>query len=385
MNGLPATIPQLFHTLQRSFFPDLEHEAGPIPPCFIRLSHVLQLIHRQPIELPEPCWLGRPRKSRRAILNALIAKAFLGMPTTVHLIERLQSDRHLRLVCGFESCSTVPGESVFSRVFAEFAKTGLLDRVHEAIVAEACDGKIIQNIARDSMPIEAREKPTKKKPEGEPLAPRPAKRKRGRPRKGEAPVAKPVPRLKQQLTMSLQQMLDDLPRACDVGMKRNSHGHTTTWIGYKLHIDTGDLGLPISVILTSASMHDSQAAIPLATVTAARADNFYDLMDAAYDCLEIKEHSKGLGHVPIIDPNPRRNAELKQTLESETVAQRTLNWKPAEAVRYNARTSSERSNSRVKDEFGGRTIRVRGHAKVLCHLMFGVVVLSADQLIRHFT
>jgi hypothetical protein len=185
--------------------------------------------------------------------------------------------------------------------------------------------------------------------------------------------------------MPLQQMLDDLPKACDVGMKRNSHGHTTTWIGYKLHIDTGDLGLPISVILTSASMHDSQAAIPLATMTAERVNNFYDLMDSAYDSPEIKQHSESLGHVPIIDPNPRRNAELKQTLESEAKAQKTLHWKPADAVRYNARSSAERSNSRVKDEFGGRTIRVRGHAKVLCHLMFGVLILTADQLIRHFT
>lgn len=380
MNGLLSSKPQLFNVLQRNFFPDVEHEAGPIPTRLIELSHVLQLIHQQRVALPEPSWLGRPPKSRRAILNAFFAKAFLGMPTTVHLVDRLQSDKHLRVICGFQSPSQVPSESVFSRTFAEFAKTNLLERLHEAIVVDVCEAKTMQNISRDSMPIEARETPVKKTS----AAPKP-KRKRGRPRKGETLTTKPATRTQRQLNMSLQHMLDDLPTVCDVGMKRNSRGHTTTWIGYKLHIDTGDLGLPVSVVLTSASMHDSQAAIPLATMTAERVDNFYDLMDAAYDSPEIREHSRSLGHVPIIDPNPRRDSEWKQTLKSEAVAQKTLHWKPAEAVRYNARTSAERSNARIKDEFGGRTIRVRGHAKVLCHLMFGVVLLTADQLIRHFT
>lgn len=35
------------------------------------------------------------------------------------------------------------------------------------------------------------------------------------------------------------------------------------WNGYKLHIDTADCGIPVSALLTSASMHDSLAAIPL--------------------------------------------------------------------------------------------------------------------------
>ena len=59
--------------------------------------------------------------------------------------------------------------------------------------------------------------------------------------------------MERQLTMSLPQMLADLPRACDVGTKRNAKGHTTSWIGYKLHVDTADGGIPISCIMTSAS------------------------------------------------------------------------------------------------------------------------------------
>ena len=35
----------------------------------------------------------------------------------------------------------------------------------------------------------------------------------------------------------------------------------------KLHLDTNDIGLPISSLVTSASLHDSQAAIPLIKLT----------------------------------------------------------------------------------------------------------------------
>ena len=45
----------------------------------------------------------------------------------------------------------------------------------------------------------------------------------------------------------------------------------------------------------------------------------------------------------------------------------------------------ERVNGRLKDEFGGRHVRVRGAAKVMCHCMFGVLALTADQLVRLVT
>jgi hypothetical protein len=51
-------------------------------------------------------------------------------------------------------------------------------------------------------------------------------------------------------------------------------------------------------------------------------------------------------------------------------------------VRYNERTVAERMNARLKDEFGGKHIWVKGHAKVMSHLMFGLLVLTVDQLMR---
>lgn len=57
--------------------------------------------------------------------------------------------------------------------------------------------------------------------------------------------------------MTLSGMLADLPRACDVGTKRNAKGYKESWTGYKLHIDAADGGVPVSCILTSASPHES--------------------------------------------------------------------------------------------------------------------------------
>ena len=81
----------------------------------------------------------------------------------------------------------------------------------------------------------------------------------------------------------LDQMLADLPTACDVGSKKNSKGYKETWIGYKLHLDVACGQIPVSCVLTSASVHDSQVAIPLMTMTGARVSYLYDLMDAAYE------------------------------------------------------------------------------------------------------
>ena len=142
------------------------------------------------------------------------------------------------------------------------------------------------------------------------------------------------------------------------------------------------LGIPISCIMTSASTHDSQVAIPLGTLTAGRVENLYDLMDAAYDSIEIWAHCILLGHKPIIDVNPRRSVEMQEALKQEKKARRTLGLVFPEERRYVVRSGSERINGRLKDEFGGRHVRVRGYDKVLAHLMFGMTVLTASQLMR---
>lgn len=158
---------------------------------------------------------------------------------------------------------------------------------------------------------------------------------------------------------------------CDVGTKRNSQGFKTTWIGYKLHLDVADGMIPVSAVLTSASVHDSQVAIPLATMSALRVTNLYDLMDAAYCSPILRAHSANLGHVPLIDHNPRGGEKIE--------------FAPHEAQRFKQRSTVERVNARLKDDFGAARVNVRGPAKVMTHLMFGVLVLAADQLLRWVT
>lgn len=176
----------------------------------------------------------------------------------------------------------------------------------------------------------------------------------------------------------LKVMLDDLPKTCDVGTKKDSKGKKVSWIGFKLHIDTIDGDIPITTFLSSASMHDSQAAIPLGIMSNEKVSTLYDLMDAAYDAEGIKRHSRSLGHVPLIDSNPQNKTEKADELKR----QRILGFIPPEKKRYNERSAAERVNSRLKDDFGGEMVRVRGNAKVFCHLMFGILALTVDQLLN---
>lgn len=111
-------------------------------------------------------------------------------------------------------------------------------------------------------------------------------------------------------------------------------------------------------------------------------DNLYDLMDSACDAAEIRACSERTGHVPIIDPNPRRDARKKAELKREALARQSIGQLTPQARRYRERSTVERVNGRLNDEFGGRHVRVRGYAKVLCHPMFGIVALLVDQLMR---
>jgi hypothetical protein len=374
---LRETLTNSWDHIQGFLFSMLREEVGPLTPQHERLVVVLDVAR---VETFVRMWAGlpgRPPEDRHALARAFVAKAVLDLPTTSGLIERLAVDATLRRLCGWERASQVPSESTFSRAFAEFAQSSLPNQVHEALVKRAYKDCIVGHISRDATAIEAREKPVTITPHKTP------KRQRGRPKKGEA-VAKPEPRrLERQRGQTLSQMLADLPTHCNVGAKRNAKGHTTSWIGYKLHIDTADGDIPISCLLTSASLHDSQAAIPLALITASRVVNLYDLMDSAYDAPEIFDNSRALGHAPIIEANPRRGGKAEALAEAR--AKRRAGYELAEDVRYNQRSSAERVNGNLKDNCGGAHVRVRGAPKVFCHLMFGILVVTVEQMMRLVT
>ena len=381
---LTEVISQYWFKLQSSLFPFLEEQLGELTEKEQELVSTLELIRIEKFATCSRSLIGRPPKERAAIARAFVAKAIYNMPTTRALLDRLASDKKLRRICGWEHKGEIPSESTFSRAFAEFSESQLPAYVHQVLIKDKLSGEIIGHISRDATEIEAREKPEKETKTKAESDEKQTKRKRGRPKKGEEPVIEPT-RLERQQTMTLQEMMEDLPRQCDVGTKKNSKGYKESWIGYKLHLDSMDGQIPVSCVLTSASVHDSQVALPLATMTEERVNNLYDLMDSAYDAPIIREHSKLLGHVPIIDINPRGNTKLKEEMGAEERRFELLHFEHPEDRRYNERTNVERVYARLKDEFGGRTIRVRGYAKVMTHLMFGILALTADQLMRFVT
>jgi hypothetical protein len=383
-------IMQRWNAIQHELLPELRNEVGTLTAKLEKVIYVLEWVRIEEFTELSWCGVGRPPHERAWLANAFVAKSVLGLMTTAGLIERLTIDRALKRICGFPPCRKLPSEATFSRAFEEFAEGHLAERVHEALIKEHLGDELIGHISRDGTAIEARERPTYTKTRAvtpvttaqsalvaidagaaethtaeTPVAP---VRKRGRPRRGEVrPPAKESP-VHHQRQQTLAQMLKDIPTACDRGTKCNAQGYKVSWNGYKLHLDTADCGVPIAALLSSASMHDSLAAIPLSLISVERVTNLYDLMDAAYCSTELRDHSRSLGHVPLIDHNPRRGEKIE--------------FSPAEAIRYHERTAAERSNARLKDEFGGKTIMVKGDAKVMAHLMFGVLALSADQLMR---
>lgn len=368
MFSIRELLGQFASVFQGDLFPALEASLGPLSETHQKFAKTLAMLGLDGFVTVRH-GRGRPAHDRGALARAFVAKAVWNLPSTRALIDRLHADTALRRLCGWEGSAAVPDESAFSRAFAEFAAAEFGQKVHAALIAKTQAPRLVGHISRDASAIEAREKPAAKpKPKvEEPSEPKPPKTRR---KPGEPKPPEQMTRVERQFSgsMTLQEMVADLPQACDVGCKTNSAGHKYCWVGYKLHMDVADGQIPISCLLTSASVHDTQAAIPLAEMTALRVTNLYDLMDKGYESLCIEQHSQKLGHVPIIDRQRRGGQEVEM--------------EPHRAVRFRERTAVERVYARLKDEFGGQQVRVRGAAKVMTHLMFGILALTVDQLLR---
>ena len=307
------SLSEIYFTTERYLFPRVEEEIGEISEKMKEFLRIVETIRpaRFLTDALRWCGLGRPMKDREHILRAFFMKSVYDFPTTKVLIENLKTN---------------------------------------------------------STAIEGREKACRiaeKKPK--------IKKKRGRKSKAEKEAMLKAEleeihtrRLALQGGRTLEANLEDLPQGCDWGGKRDSKGNAYHWRGYKLHLSIGDGGVPLASVLSSASLHDSQVAIPLMQKVAERATVLYDLADSGYDAGEIRDFSSQLGHVPIIDCNKRRGEYIP--------------FAPAEQRRYCERSTVERGNSDLKDNYGARHVRVKGHWKVWCHLMFGVIAIAVKQL-----
>lgn len=369
---LVERIAAFWDRVQTSLFPAMEAAEVELTPKLYQLVALLEVIQiERYVGGPSPYQPGVKPSDRRCLARAFVAMAFYRGTDRKAFRERLLHDAALRKVCGWPWRGQVPSESTFSRAFTMFAETGVADMVHAALVQAWRGNDIVWHAATDGTAIPARERPvTRAKAEIEDAPPKPSQRKRGRPKKGEAPPPKEPTRLERQLTQDPEIALLEVPTACDVGGKRDSKGNTTYWVGYKFHVSVDEWGLPLAAVTTAASVHDSQVAIPLMKLAQRRVTVLYDLQDKAYDAAPIWQMSEQLGHQPIIDRMKRRGQPPPPPME------------PDRAERFKGRTVVERFNGRLKDEFGGLVARVRGHRKMHAYLMFGLLVIFADQLLR---
>lgn len=301
-------VTQFAHVLQNELFPILRSAVGPLSARIQLLAAVVSMIPLERALCAHRAATGRPAKDRTALATAFIAKAVLNLPTTRDLISRLRVDEALRQLCGWPSPRAVPHESKFSRAFAEFALSELPQQLHQAVIASTQEHRLIGHVARDSTAIPARERlPETAKQKA--AARRAKKAKKAKKRAGKQAAKQSPPkgsprvfdkkkadqrgtRIQRQRRQKLAAMLQDMPRQCDIGAKKNSQGHEQYWRGFKLHLDVADGQLPVSAILTSASVRDSQVAIPLMTITSSRVAHLYELMDSAYDADSIHAHSR---------------------------------------------------------------------------------------------
>lgn len=356
-----VNISSIFHYLNPSLPGMLDEQLPRMSPKHQQLLATIEFLGIEEHIQDRPySGVGRRPHSNICVARAFFAKAIMQIQDTKHLWHALRADDNLRRICGWDRACDVPSESTFSRIFAWLSATKKLAILLDKLASMQYQGQVICHVAIDSSAIENREKPvTKVKPEA-----KPHRKKRGRPRKDEQEAQAQLPtRIHSQISMGWAEAMRELPTYCSIGAKKNSKGQASFWIGRKLHALVSDEGIPICVFTTSAHVHDSQVAIPLIKKASEQVVSLYDLADAAYDAKDIKDFSIQLGHVPIIDQNPRRI----QCSEVE----------PDRARRYQTRSVVERFFSQLKDNYGGRNVRVRGDQKVHTHLMIGVLCIFA--------
>lgn len=368
--------------LENCLFPELKEQLGTLSTKEEKLIKILDFAEIEK-NITVVSITNTP-KDRVEIARSFIAKSVYNIQTTRDLIDRLHSDRTLRVLCGWRYKADIPSESKFSRVFKELSDLKIADITHQKFVKEYLTDMVFMYNASDSTKIPLREKPVKVERQEK------SKKKRGRPKKDEIrPPKEPSILLKQQHMRTTEKMLSLVSTNCGVGVKQNSKGNREVWIGGKLHLSTVDGDIPITAFYSGANVHDSSVALPLMNETSKRVDYLYDLQDAGYDADIIMEFSKTLGHKAIIDTNPKNSKELKSkiALKKEEKEKFELLNLPQSSYEYhyNQRSMVERVNKYLKEDFGCNNIYYKGAHKVASVLSFGILSICIHQSLKLVT
>ncbi len=368
--------------LENYLFPEIKEQLGTLSTKEEKLIKILDFAQIE--KNVTVVTITNTPKDREEIARAMIAKSVYNMQTTRDLIDRLHSDRVLRVLCGWRYKIDIPSEAKFSRVFKELSDLQIAQKTHKKFVNEYLSDTVFMYNATDAAMIPLREKPVKIEKEEKP------KNKVGRPKKGEKrePVKPKILELQKEMKTT-KKMLSLVSTVCGVGVKQNSKGNREITIGGKLHISAVDGDIPIAAFYSGANVHDSSVALPLINETGKRVMYLRDLLDAGYDSDIIREFSEKLNHKAIIDINPKNSKELKQKIQlikDEKVKFEFLNLpKSSDEHHYNQRSMVERVNKYLKDDFGCNTIYYQGATKVASVLSFGILSVCIHQSLKLIT
>jgi hypothetical protein len=273
-----------------------------------------------------------------SIFSIMILKLMYQLLTIRQTLQLLQENGNLRMIVEIDS---VPSEASMSRLSRQVQKIVDPQEIHERLINlyQQETGRIIGHLSIDSTIVEAREKPIKATQQ------RKRPKKRGRKRKGSieeaeyrALKAKKAQQLAQYLVESPEVSISELEKRCSLTAKQNSQGRRQWFIGYKAHMACDDFGVPVAYTVTGACVHDTQAAIPLMKLTQKNFDFLYALMDKGYVSTDIEAYVQMIGRRAIIAQRSYRGRPPPQ-------------MDPPTALRYEVRTTVERTNGELKDGY----------------------------------
>lgn len=295
---------------------------------------------------------GRTGYDLMAILGIMLLKLFYRQATMKETLLLLQENGNLKDILGI--CS-IPSQASLSRLSRTVEMIAHPSELHKRLSSQYIQemNRMVGHLSIDSTTIEAREKPYRNK-EDTPIKPAKPKKKRGRKRKG----SKEEQEYREQqareaaakcayLAEPAEKSISELEMRCSLTAKQNSKGKKQWFIGYKAHLAVDDFGVPISYAVTGACVHDSTVAVPLLKLAHERTDFLYVLLDKGYISKTINAYVDGIERVVIVD---KRSSKRKKAIPLE----------PATALRYQARTTVERTNGELKDGYLPDKIYKRG-------------------------
>lgn len=312
---------------------------GPSP-LLAELRQIYEVLDDEKLiaRLQQYRWTGRPGFSVRAMWYSYLAGFVLNLPSTNALIRRLQDDAGLAALCGYQR---LPSRWTFNRFVVRLSRH--LDFVEEVMasatkeIRDRLQGAFGYMMAVDASVVTTHSNPNRRR-------------------------------------------VSD-PEASWTVKEHDQQGRPKWYFGYKIHlIADADTELPITAVVTTASVHDTTQLLPLLEKAKSELDikPQYVLADAGYDSNRnfdgiAQDHSAR----PIIKVRKtiRRDFRLRQygTLR-ERLSVPSPQWKAA----YKHRQSVERVFSRLKGHKAlGQHCR-RGLAKVSLHCLTAVLIMQAE-------